>query len=87
MDLYLERFDIRQMLEETVSTVRPLVEKNQNEFVTDFPDDIGGMRADLTKVRQSVVNLLSNAAKFTEGGHGDAGGKAGAAHRKATGSS
>jgi CheY-like chemotaxis protein len=68
MDLYLERFDLRQMLDETVSTVTPVVVKNNNEFVTDFGDNLGNMRADMIKVRQSTVNLLSNAAKFTENG-------------------
>jgi PAS domain S-box-containing protein len=68
MDLYLERFDLRQMLDEAVATVAPLIAKNDNRMVTDFADDLGAVRADLTKVRQSVFNLLSNAAKFTEGG-------------------
>jgi signal transduction histidine kinase/DNA-binding response OmpR family regulator len=68
MDLYLERFNVRQMLDEAVDTVTPLVEKNNNRLVTDFGDDLGSIRADLTKVRQSLFNLLSNAAKFTEDG-------------------
>ncbi|MBD3870382.1 MAG: response regulator [Acidobacteria bacterium] len=68
MDLYLERFDVRQMLAEAVDTVTPLIAKNDNRLVTDFGDDIGSIRADLTKLRQSLFNLLSNAAKFTEGG-------------------
>jgi hypothetical protein len=68
MDLYLERFDLRQMLDETVSTVTPVVVKNNNEFITNFDDNLGNMRADMVKVRQSTVNLLSNAAKFTENG-------------------
>ena len=68
MDLYLERFDVRQMLAEAVDTVTPLIAKNDNRLVTDFGDDIGSIRADLTKLRQSLFNLLSNAAKFSEGG-------------------
>ena len=68
MDLYLERFDVRQMLAEAVDTVTPLIAKNDNRLVTDFGDDVGSIRADLTKLRQSLFNLLSNAAKFTEGG-------------------
>jgi signal transduction histidine kinase/CheY-like chemotaxis protein len=68
MDLYLERFDIRQMLDEAVDTVSPLIAKNNNRLVTVFGEDLGAIRADLTKLRQSLFNLLSNAAKFTEGG-------------------
>jgi len=68
IDLYLERFDIGQMLDEVVATIAPLVAKKNNRLVTDFSDGLGGMRADLTKVRQALFNLLSNAAKFTEDG-------------------
>jgi signal transduction histidine kinase/CheY-like chemotaxis protein len=68
MDLYLERFDLREMLDEAVVTVTPLVEQNGNVLATEFDDDLGAMRADLTKVRQSLFNLLSNAAKFTHNG-------------------
>ena len=66
MDLYLERFELRQMLAEAMSTVQPLIDKNNNHLVTDFPDDLGTIRADLTKMRQVLFNLLSNAAKFTK---------------------
>jgi signal transduction histidine kinase/CheY-like chemotaxis protein len=68
MDLYLERFDIRQMLDEAVDTVSPLIAKNNNQLETDFGENLGTIRADLTKLRQSLFNLLSNAAKFTDGG-------------------
>jgi PAS domain S-box-containing protein len=68
MDLYLERFDLRQMLDEAMATVAPLITKNDNRFVTDFGEDLGTIRADLTKLRQALFNLLSNAAKFTENG-------------------
>ncbi|MDX2213831.1 MAG: response regulator [Oculatellaceae cyanobacterium bins.114] len=68
MDLYLERFDILQMIQDVVSTIHPLLEKNHNTLVVDCPDSIGTMYADLTKVRQNLLNLLSNAAKFTNQG-------------------
>jgi PAS domain S-box-containing protein len=68
MDLYLERFDLRQMLEESMATVAPLVAKNANELKTDFADDLGTVRVDMTKTRQALFNLMSNAAKFTHEG-------------------
>jgi CheY-like chemotaxis protein/anti-sigma regulatory factor (Ser/Thr protein kinase) len=68
MDLYLESFDVASMIRTIASTVKPLVAKNENELVVECADDLGDMRADVTKLRQSLLNLLSNAAKFTERG-------------------
>jgi signal transduction histidine kinase/DNA-binding response OmpR family regulator len=68
MDLYLETIDIPAMLQDVVTMVRPLVEKNANILAVHTADDLGVMRADLTKVRQSLFNLLSNACKFTQWG-------------------
>jgi len=68
MDVYLERFEVGEMLEEIVGTVMPLMDKNGNRLEARFDPGLGNMRADLTKVRQSLFNLLSNAAKFTESG-------------------
>jgi signal transduction histidine kinase/CheY-like chemotaxis protein len=68
MDLYLESFDIHNMVNEVASTIAPLVEKNSNILSVRCAEDVGSMHADLTKVRQSLFNLLSNASKFTERG-------------------
>ena len=68
MDLYLERFDLSAMLADVVSTVSPLMEKNTNTLELDAMEELGTMRADLTKLRQALFNLLSNAAKFTDNG-------------------
>jgi len=68
VELYLETFDIRSMMADVTATIRPLVEKNGNTLVVDDAGAPGAMRADLTKVRQVLFNLLSNAAKFTENG-------------------
>jgi signal transduction histidine kinase/DNA-binding response OmpR family regulator len=69
MELYLETFDVASMIKEVTSTATPLMNKNNNVFEISCPADIGDIYADLTKVRQSLFNLLSNAAKFTTGGH------------------
>lgn len=68
MTVYVESFDVKPMLDDVVATISPLVEKNRNTLVVRCPEDPGSMRADLTKVRQTLFNLLSNAAKFTENG-------------------
>jgi PAS domain S-box-containing protein len=68
MDLFLEKFNIEQMLDEINSTVDTLVKKKINKFVLDYVSPLGDMYSDLTKVRQSLFNLISNAAKFTENG-------------------
>jgi PAS domain S-box-containing protein len=68
MQLFLEDFDIREMVGEVVTTVKPLVEKNGNTLELLLPDDLGTMHADVTRTRQVLFNLLSNACKFTKDG-------------------
>ncbi|MEG4484790.1 ATP-binding protein [Microcoleus sp. D2_18a_B4] len=68
MELYLEKFDLCNLIEEVVATLHPLVEKNHNQLQVSCSETLGVMYADLTKVRQILFNLLSNALKFTEGG-------------------
>ena len=68
MELYLEDFDVHAMVKDVTSTIQPLIDKNANELAVNCPPQIGIMHADLTKVRQALFNLLSNAAKFTEKG-------------------
>jgi signal transduction histidine kinase/DNA-binding response OmpR family regulator len=69
MDVYLEVIDVPRMIADIRTTIVPLIEKNGNQLVINCPDDIGQMCADLTKTRQILFNLLSNASKFTEKGH------------------
>ena len=68
MELYLETFNPASLIDDVVSTVASLVEKNSNKFEVDRAGDLGLMYADVTKTRQILLNLLSNAAKFTKGG-------------------
>jgi signal transduction histidine kinase/CheY-like chemotaxis protein len=68
MDLYLERFEVETMVRDVVTTIQPLIEKNRNRLVLDLGEGLGAMRSDLTKSRQNLFNLLSNASKFTEEG-------------------
>jgi signal transduction histidine kinase/DNA-binding response OmpR family regulator len=67
MDLFLETFEIPRMIEDVVATVDALVKKNDNRLRLELDDTLGEARADVTKVRQALFNLLSNAAKFTRG--------------------
>jgi signal transduction histidine kinase/CheY-like chemotaxis protein len=67
-ELFVERFDVSALIEGVVSTIRPLIEKNGNELVVPRAEGLGEMRADVTKLRQALLNLLSNASKFTEQG-------------------
>ena len=67
-DLYLETFNVSNMVREVVAIIQPLVEKNANILEVHCEDSIGSIRADMTKVRQTLFNLLSNACKFTERG-------------------
>ena len=68
LDLHPETFDVEVMVRDVVTTIQPLAQKNANALEVRCPAGVGSMRADLTKVRQSLFNLLSNACKFTEGG-------------------
>jgi signal transduction histidine kinase len=67
-DLYLETFDIRTVIEEAVAAVRTEAVKNRNTLTVRCAGDPGPMYSDQTKVRQILLNLLSNATKFTQDG-------------------
>ncbi|MGA0564510.1 response regulator [Ancylobacter sp. VNQ12] len=68
MDVYLEQVFLARMVDEVKTIVSPMMTKNDNVLVIDCPIDIGSLRTDLTKLKQSLLNLLSNAAKFTKNG-------------------
>ena len=68
MDLYLETVEVKPLIEDVVSVVAPLVDKKANKLSINLGPNLGNIHADVTKVRQSLFNLLSNASKFTERG-------------------
>jgi signal transduction histidine kinase len=76
MELYLETFDLTSLIEQVVATLQPLLAKNSNKFKLNCVHEgspkqnrpLGPMQSDLTKVRQCLLNLLSNACKFTQNG-------------------
>jgi signal transduction histidine kinase/CheY-like chemotaxis protein len=68
MDLFLETFGLDPMIDDVCATVNALVRKKNNTLRIERADNLGSIHADLTKVRQTLFNLISNAAKFTENG-------------------
>lgn len=68
MEVFVETFDLTKTVQDVIHTIEPLCKRQQNTFVHDFDNTIGDMRSDAIKVRQILLNLLSNAAKFTTDG-------------------
>ena len=68
MELHLETFDVRAMTDELINTIGAVVRNNNNRLSVSYENDLQTLHADLTKTRQILFNLLSNAAKFTTNG-------------------
>ena len=68
MEVFAEEFEIEPMVRDVAATIDSLILKKNNTLVLQIGDGLGSMQSDTTKIRQTLLNLLSNAAKFTEGG-------------------
>ena len=68
MEAYAETFDVDDLIDQVSSTAQPLVTKNNNHFKLERSENLGNAWQDVTKLRQSLLNMLSNAAKFTHEG-------------------
>ncbi len=68
MDVYVEDFDLSDVVADVLNTIEPLVDQNGNVLERMVAEGLGQMTSDVTKVRQSLFNLLSNSCKFTHNG-------------------
>lgn len=68
IELKIESFDLNEMVHEVIANVQPMVSENGNKLVVKCPKDLGIVSTDQTKLRQAALNLMSNAAKFTQDG-------------------
>jgi signal transduction histidine kinase len=68
VELKIEQFDLNLMVREVIANVEPMVAEKGNRLLVKCADDLGLVSTDQTKLRQAALNLMSNAAKFTEGG-------------------
>jgi signal transduction histidine kinase len=68
IELNIEEFDLNDMVREVIATVQPMIAEKKNRLIVRCPSNLGIVSTDQTKLRQAALNLLSNAAKFTQEG-------------------
>ena len=68
MEAYCEEINLNNLIDDVAATAHPLLEKNGNKMAIERGKDLGNAFQDITKLRQALLNLISNAAKFTHQG-------------------
>jgi signal transduction histidine kinase len=68
VELKIEEFDLNEMVQEVIANVQPMVAEKGNKLVVKCRPNLGIVSTDQTKLRQAALNLMSNAAKFTQEG-------------------
>ena len=68
MELHLEDFKLKDLISSIEDTTKPLVEKNGNKLVVEIDKSLGTIKNDETKLKQVLLNMISNSSKFTKKG-------------------
>jgi adenylate cyclase len=68
LELNVEAIDLARLIDEVIGTAGQLAEKNQNRLIVEAPENVGALAVDSMRVKQILLNLLSNACKFTKEG-------------------
>jgi len=68
IDLNITQFNLNDMIHDVIANIQPMLAAKNNKLIVKCPANLGTVSTDQTKLRQAALNLMSNAAKFTEGG-------------------
>lgn len=68
IDLNITQFSLNDMIHDVIANIQPMIVAKNNKLIVRCPSNLGMISTDQTKLRQAALNLMSNAAKFTEDG-------------------